>query len=375
MLTEVTVTLPPFIAGLDYTPSPAITKAMEHGERAVIALDVGAGRNLASLGQFLLRTESVASSKIEYIDAGVDDYARAMAGLRSNDSATTMVAGTKAITGMIDRAGTEGRIDLGQLLDAHRVLMADDPLDGAYAGRLRDVQNWIGGSDHSPRGAIHVPPPPDTVDAYMTDLIDYANRDDVPVLAQAAVVHAQFESIHPFTDGNGRIGRGLINAVLRRRGFTTTTVVPIASAMLAHRQRYFDLVNDYRTGALHPFVSDVARSAAIASDAATVSAAALAGLPGYWATLSKPRRGSTAAAVLDLLLDHPVINADDAAQLTGAKSTAAYEALARLENDGVVHEVTARRRDRVWAASAVLGELDNLSDRIAAAVRAADRAS
>jgi Fic family protein len=275
-----------------------------------------------------------------------------MAGLKSNNSATSMVAGTKAITAMIDRAGAEGRIVLGQLLDAHRVLMAGDELDEPYSGRLRDVQNWIGGSDHSPRGAIHVPPPSDTVAAYMDDLVAYANRDDMPVLAQAAVVHAQFECIHPFTGGNGRIGRGLINAIVRRRGLTTTTVVPFASAMLAHRERYFDLLNDYRTGALHPFVSDVARSAAVASDAATISAAALVALPAYWSTLSKPRRGSTAAAVLDKLLDHPVISADDAAQLTGAKSTATYEALARLGHDGVVHEVRARKRDRIWAASA-----------------------
>jgi hypothetical protein len=77
---------------------------------------------------------------------------------------------------------------------------------------------------------------------YMNDLLVFANRDDLPVLAQAAVAHAQFESIHPFTDGNGRIGRALINAILRRRRTTSRVVVPLASALVAHRDRYFDLL-------------------------------------------------------------------------------------------------------------------------------------
>ena len=99
--------------------------------------------------------------------------------------------------------------------------MQDDPGEVRYAGRIRDMQNWIGGSDYSPRDALYVPPPPETVEGYLDDLIRFANRNDLPVLSQAAVAHAQFESVHPFTDGNGRIGRALINAILRRRGATT----------------------------------------------------------------------------------------------------------------------------------------------------------
>ena len=161
-----------------------------------------------------------------------------------------MVSARQALTAMVDAAGTKGRIDPADILGAHHALMKDDPRDGEYAGRVRTVQNWVLGSDWSPRGAVHIPPPPETLEPLLNDLIEYANRDDVPVLIQAAAVHAQFESIHPFTDGNGRIGPGLINAVLRRRGTTTQTVVPVASALLAERQRYFDRVNNYRRG--HP---------------------------------------------------------------------------------------------------------------------------
>jgi Fic family protein len=148
-----------------------------------------------------------------------------------------MVAATTALEALLTDTDHRGRIEADALLAAQAALVADDPSERLYAGRWRDMQNWIGGSDYSPRSALYVPPPPETVTAYMNDLLVFANRDDLPVLAQAAVAHAQFESIHPFTDGNGRIGRALINAILRRRRATSRVVVPLAS-LVAHRDRY-----------------------------------------------------------------------------------------------------------------------------------------
>ncbi len=162
----------------------------------------------------LLRTESVASSKIEAVEASADDYARALHGIRSNSSAVSMAAATTALDSMITGVARGGDVELAAVTAAHLVLMRDDPAEARYAGRLRDMQKWIGGSAYSPRTAIYVPPPPEMVPTYMADLIAFVNRDDLPALAQAALAHAQFESIHPFTDGNGRIGRALINTVL-----------------------------------------------------------------------------------------------------------------------------------------------------------------
>jgi Fic family protein len=364
---EVTVSLPPRIATLDYVAPRDLIPQLDDATHAIIALDAGS-RGLASLGQFLIRTESVASSKIEHIEASADDYARALGGIKSNDSATSMVAATHAITAMVDRAGHSGEITLESILDAHHTLMISDPQDGRYAGKLRTVQNWIGGSDFSPRGAIHVPPPPEMVADYMDDLLLFMGRSDIHPLAQAAIAHAQFESIHPFTDGNGRIGRALINAVIRRRGLTTTTVTPLASAMVAGRQRYFDEINNYRDGEIHPFVRSIANAAQVSSREARVSAIELEKLPAQWATQSRSRKGSAAAAIIDVLLEHPVLSADDAVKLTGASESSIYLAMDRLEADGIIHEVTARKRDKIWAATDVLGELNSLSERIALAV-------
>jgi Fic family protein len=363
MFNQVEVALPPLLADARYETSSEVMALMEDAAREIVATDQGAGGDLAALGRFLIQTESVASSKIERVEASSEDFARALAGVRSNASASSMVAATAGLTEMVAAAGA-GRIELGPVLVAHEILMRGDPLDAEYAGRVRDMQNWIGGSDHSPLGAVHVPPPPETVEPYLDDLLVFANRDDVPAIAQAAIVHAQFESIHPFTDGNGRIGRALINSVLRRRKLTTATVVPVASAMSAQRQRYFDFVNDYRFGRLGPFVVDLARCAIIAAEESRESATRLRLMPEEWRELSKHRRGSTGDAILSHLLANPVLTADAAERLGGSTPKTVYAALDKLEDDGVVHEITGRKRDRVWAATSVMAEVDDLGRRI-----------
>ncbi len=134
----------------------------------------------------------------------------------------------------------------------------------------------------APRGALYVPPPPDTVDAYLADLNTFVNRDDLPALVQAAIAHAQFESIHPFTDGNGRIGRALINTVLRRRGATTGVVIPMASSLVAHRERYFDALNAYRLGQVRPLLTSFAQAARAAAAESRITAVRLGQIPAEW---------------------------------------------------------------------------------------------
>lgn len=178
---------------------------------------------------------------------------------------------------MVDAAG-KGPITGDNLTTAHRLLMAPDFYTARDSGIVRDVQNWIGGSDHTPVDALYVPPPPELVHELMTDLLAFTNRTDLPILAQAAIAHAQFQSIHPFTDGNGRIGRALISAILRRRGLTGRVTVPLASVLLADTGGYFDRLTDCRAGDADGFVEYVAHAATVSSYAAQESARALAEL-------------------------------------------------------------------------------------------------
>lgn len=364
MLRSVAVAIPPLIAQQSYAPTPAMTAAAERALVEVATTDSAAGGQSRALGRFMLRTESVASSKIERISASASDYARALAGSRANASATSMVAASAALHRLVERAGTTGRVSVADLLDAHRTLMADDASESAYAGRLRDMQNWIGGSDHSPRDALYVPPPPDLVASLVDDLVEWVNRDDVPVFAHIAIAHAQFESIHPFTDGNGRIGRALVSAMLRRRGVTKVAVMPLASGILAVRDEYFDALTAYRHGDPTPIIDITVRAARVAAIESRTSIDALRELPAEWRSLVGARAGSAADRLVDAFLDDPVMSADEAAAAAGGAPAAAYAALDRLTEAGVISEITGRKRDRVWAATDALAELDDLDRRI-----------
>ena len=366
---EVATRVPPLIADLTFGVPASLTSANERALGALGAIDAEATGQPLALARFMIRSESVASSKIERVTASAKDFALAIAGNKSNVSAMSMVAATAALSTMVDTAGRTGRIERADLERAHAALMADDPREAPFAGKTRDAQNWIGGSDYSPRGALYVPPAPDRVDALLDDLIAFANRDDVPTIAQATIAHAQFESIHPFGDGNGRIGRALIGAILRRRRITQSSVVPVASGLLARRDDYFDALSLYREGDLKPPHELMLRSATVAAEEGLPSVRRIKRLPTEWAERADARRGSTAAALLPAFFDSPVMSAFEIEAITGTGSPAVYAAIARLEEDGIIHEITGRKRNRVWAASDLMEELDRLDARIASRMR------
>ncbi|HEY5854502.1 MAG TPA: Fic family protein [Aldersonia sp.] len=359
-LDRIEVSIPPSIGEFAYKTAGTVARTHEAAVIAVARLEAGFGDHLAPLADFLLRSESVASSKIEHIDAGWRAFGRALAGGKASDEAKSQLAAVKALVAMVDAAGT-GPITLDTLLDAHRLLMAPDYYTARDGGAVRDVQNWIGGSDYTPIDALYVPPPPDLVHDLMDDLLAFANRTDLPILAQAAIAHAQFESIHPFTDGNGRIGRALISAILRRRGLTRRITVPLASVMLADTSRYFAQLTGYRDGRADDFVEYVATAAIHASEAAQDSARALAELPDRWRRIAKPRANSADETLLAHLLDTPIFNADTAEQITGTTDVNVYRALGRLTEAGILEILSESKRNRVWAATDVLAELDALS--------------
>jgi hypothetical protein len=131
--------------------------------------------------------------------------------------AVEVLANVAAMEAAVELGSSTDTITLDDLLGIHRTLMERSSMPH-IGGVVRTMQNWIGGSSYNPCSAVFVPPPPDTVDALLHDLLDYVNGDDHPALVQAAIAHAQFETIHPFADGNGRTGRALIHVILRRRG-------------------------------------------------------------------------------------------------------------------------------------------------------------
>jgi Fic family protein len=365
ILRTITVRIPPRIAGLIISIPSGVADELDAAARAVATLDASHGADLTALSGLLLRTESVASSKIEHLDASIDDYARALHGARANTSAVAMVSASVAMEHLIASVSATRHLRLSDLLTAHRSLMAHEPTEQGHAGRVRDMQNWVGGSDYSPRGALLIPPPPELLDDLLDDLLRFSNRTDIPSLLQATIAHAQFETLHPFTDGNGRIGRALVNAILRARATTSKVVVPIASALVARRDDYFSDLDSFRDGDLEPIVTRFARASRIAAEESTVTAERIRHLPAAWrADIGRTRKGSAPDLLLEHLLTHPVINAADAEDALSVGTSVSYAAIERLESAGILRALTDRKRNQVWGATALLGELADLDARI-----------
>ncbi|WP_141781261.1 Fic family protein [Nocardioides albertanoniae] len=363
LLREVTVAMPARIAELEVPLERPVAAMTTASAGALRHLDLVHGRTMAGLNHLQLRTEAIDSSKIEHVEASLADYGRALLGIGANASAVSMASATQAMERLIREADTTRKITSDAILQAHRDLFARDPDEAAGAGRFRTVQNWVGGSDYAPRDALHVPPPPETVLGHIEDMVAFANRDDLSPIAQAAIVHAQFESIHPFIDGNGRIGRALIHAVLRRRRASRHLAVPIASALVSHRDRYFAALNDYRAGSVATIVAMLAASTTIATTESWKTAETLESVRASWGEAAGgPRPGSAAYRLLDLLTEEPILNARLVTERLGIEDPEAT--IDALERAGVLTRARRTRRSPVWIAPAVLAEVEDLSARI-----------
>lgn len=366
MLSQIATSVPPRISEIELLVEPPLGLLSEDMVRTVTMADSEASVHSAALGQFMARNESIASSKIEQMEATADDFARAVAGSKANPNARSMVAATRALQDLVRTVGSTGRFTRDAILDAHLLLMQDDAdlANRKWAGAVRQDQNWLGGSDYSPRNAIYIPPPAEYVEELLADLIHFANRDDVPVIVQCAVVHAQFESIHPFTDGNGRIGRTLISALLQRRGITRNTVIPLASGLAALRDEYFAGLDAYRNGDLTPIASLIAHTSITAADEARISFKRLQAMPQSWRAELSRRADAAAVRILEQIFDQPTLTSGDFIHLTGGSISSAFGAIDALADAGIIREVTGRKRDRIWVVTDVVDELDDLDARI-----------
>ena len=249
-----------------------------------------------------------------------------------------------------------GRLDEAAVLAMHRALMSQQSIHAA--GAWREQQVWVGGSPLHPGGAHYVPPVAADVPRLMADLVRFMDRDDLPPLAHAALAHAQFETIHPFTDGNGRTGRALLHSVLLHTGAIHRVTVPISAGLLALRDDYFAALTAYRAGDAEPILRCVAEAARSGTHIGERLVATLRGLRDDWAEQLTARAGSASWALLDLLLRQPVVTARVVARELGVTAPTAQSALQRLVSDGILLESTGHRRNRVYRAPAVLRALD-----------------
>lgn len=373
--------LPDPLAGRTIVLDEDTAADVADAERALATLDAGAAAlaDSEAIARLLLRSESVASSKIEGLEIGGRRLLKAALGTRADEpfdvTALEVLGNIDAMRWAVDTVGVGREISVDDLREIHRRLLAGTRLE-EHGGVVRTQQNWIGGSSFNPCSAAFVPPPPDQVEALLEDLCAFCNDDRLPPTAQAAIAHAQFETIHPFVDGNGRTGRALIHVVLRRRGLTTRVLAPVSLVLATWSDEYVAALGATR------YPADPAAPEAIAGTnrwvalfAAAVRRAVVdaeayqstvAELREIWRErLGNPRAGSATSLLIDALPGAPLITAPGAAVLIGRSLQATNEAIARLVAGGVLHQTTAGRRNRAFEATELLDAFGTLERRLA----------
>lgn len=370
--------IPDLLAGREFSLGGAVAADVADAERAIARFNTEASSLVSTeaLARILLRAESVASSRIEGLVIGARRILKAEVELSVPSahveiSAREVLANIQAMDYAIREIAKGGPITMNHLLKINAHLLEDTQLPH-LGGKLRQTQNWIGGNSFNPCSADFVPPNWELVPELMADLIAFCNQDDLPTVAQAAIAHSQFETIHPFADGNGRTGRALIQMILHRRGLSPRVVPPV-SLILATR------VDDYLEGlSAMRYVGEpdsvpardgvnlwVGRFAAACSravrDATEFEVKASDIEKGWRKILGAVRRGSSLDILLHGLVGMPVLTTATAMSLTRTTHKATNEAISVLVGARILKPMSNALRNRSFEAPEIItafGELE-----------------
>jgi len=356
----VPASLPPKLAG----GSPLFATLSE-ADRALGEL-AGLGRTLPNphlLARPFLRREAVLSSRIEGTRASLVDLYAFEAGQpslfgkpESRDDVQEVRNYVRALEHGVGRLG-ELPISQRLLREMHTVLMAGVRGAQRDPGEFRRVQNWIGPPGASMEDATYVPPPPAEIPQALGALERYVHQDTgLPPLVDIALVHYQFEAIHPFLDGNGRIGRLLITLMLIERDLLPVPLLYLSAYFERHRGAYYDhLLVVSQKGEWEEWLLFFLRGVAAEARDASRRAAKLFGLrESYRERFQREGARGNLLAAVNHLFANPVTGIGELAGALGVSFEAARRLVKRLEDESVLQEITGRRRNRVYAASEII---------------------
>ena len=373
---------PDLLMGRSITFDGDVAADVTDAEAAILRLNSSASAlvDTEALARLLLRAESVASSRIEGLEIGARKLLRAEAAQQLGEqtldvTAEEVLGNVNAMNAAIHQIGPGDPITLDILLDFHRRLMPNTRM-AAHAGQLREKQNWIGGSAYNPCSAVFVPPPPELVRDLLADLCAFCNDDSLPAVAQAAIAHAQFETIHPFADGNGRTGRGLIHLVLRRRRLVTRVLPPISLVLATWAQDYVGglTATRYRGPAtgrdahagLNLWTGRFAGACIRAVADASSFEERVQQIQDRWRTqLGRVRRGSATDLLIQRLPGAPILTVNGAADLIGRSFPQTNQAVTRFADAGILSQVSVGKRNRAFEAKEIIDAFTDLERQIA----------
>jgi Fic family protein len=301
-----------------------------------------------------VRKEAVLSSQIEGTQSSLQDLLAAEAKiLRPGDAPADVAEVVNYVRAMNHGLTRLSKLPVSVRLirEIHRVLVEGVRGSGLTPGELRRSQNWIGPRGCTLADAMFVPPPPEEVPAALGALERFLHRDDtVPLLVKIGLAHSQFETIHPFLDGNGRVGRLLITFLLCERDVLRKPVLYLSHYLKRHRQAYYDHLQAVRdAGDWEAWLSFFLRGVMEVSAQATDTARRILALREEHRSRITEQFGRAAGnghRVLEKLFDHPIMSVNDVKRLTGTTYPAANQLVQRFVDGEILAEITGQARHR-----------------------------
>lgn len=253
-------------------------------------------------------------------------------------------------------------ISLRLIREIHDILLSKGRGSTKQPGEFRRSQNWIGGT--RPGNALFVPPPPENVLDLMSDLEAFIHAEtvEIPSLIKAGLVHVQFETIHPFLDGNGRLGRLLITFLLCTQGILKEPILYLSLYFKTHRRQYYDLLQGVRERGdwetwLEFFLDGITETSLQAAEAAREILSLFEADRQRIESLGRP--AASALRVHQLLQQKPIVGIPDAAQKLGISAPTIAKSIQHLEKLGIVREITGKQRGRMFVYSDYLSILSH----------------
>jgi Fic family protein len=248
--------------------------------------------------------------------------------------------------------GPEERFSLGSLLEIHRILLEKTRGGKKEPGKIRTVQNWIGPPGSTLFSAVFIPPPPERVQDMLEQLHAFIVADDrIPPLIRIGLVHAQFETIHPFLDGNGRMGRLLITFYLYGKGILARPLLYLSIYLKEHRDEYYALLQGVRfEGDWEAWLKFFLKGIIDVSNEALATAKEIITLKAHLIDLlvEHDAGGMSAVRLLDLLFARPVITVAEISSSLGLSHQPAYDLVTRFEELGILREISGKKRYRKY---------------------------
>lgn len=324
--------------------------------------DVELGQRADNVPTMLLRSESSASSQIDRLTSTAQSVALAELYPKASSDARLVVANMIATQKALE---LPAGLTLEGIVEIHDLLLDNSHLENQTNSafeKLRQKPVWLGGTSFTPHTALFVPPAFQHVPEYMADLIEFGTRSDLNPVVKAAILYAQFQTVHPFLTANGQTGRALIHHIFRAEGVLSSTLIPVSVGFLHNIDSLINALQSYREGDPLVIIEELVSALELALFVSRVTETSIESLLEDWDNLVGHRKGSKIRQLPKALVKQPVVNSAYLADSLGVTQRTATTLILRACEYGMLRHMGKRQRGDFYQSDAIINVLDEINE-------------